>query len=340
MYYSNKSKNKKNNSNNNQEKIIINSITDLLKIPIHKLNNSNLDNLSGKYFDKIYQEAINSENQKDIQKSSYAINKSRKNNKTNNNAENISQKNKRKKKSNITNNLTEKKDFYVEEIELGLPEAEHNRYKYLSDSKNNIKNKNFISHKNNNNNINNITPFKNDENEEVFIFGENQTPGNNYDENNFYIKNNFYLPSSTTPTPNPDLLDEEDKKKIVIYPLNKIIFSIIYNTIYGEEVCVLGSSAKLGMWKYEGALHLGWNEGNLWKGEINIGVEDLQDFEFKFIIVEKGKIKYWESGNNNIVNFTGLINEFQFKQKGKYNKYEYDYHPNDGSLTIKCNWNK
>ena len=337
MLSSKKSKSKKNNSNNNEEKIIIDSITDLLKIPIHKLNNSNLDNLSGKYFDKIYQEAINSENQQDIQQSSYDINKSKKNNKPNNNTDNISQKNKRKKKSK--NNLTEKKDFYVEEIELGLPEAEHNRYKYLSDSKN-IKNKKFTSSKNNNNNINNITPFKNDENEEVYIFGQNQTPGNNYDENNFYIKNNFYLPSSTTPTPNPDPLDEEDKKKIVIYPLNKIIFSIIYNTIYGEEVCILGSSAKLGMWKYEGALHLGWNEGNLWKGEINISVEDLQDFEFKFIIVEKGKIKYWESGNNNIVNFTGLINEFQFKQKGKYNKYEYEYHPNDGSLTIKCNWNK
>ena len=340
MLSSKKSKSKKNNFNNNKEKIIIDSITDLLKIPIHKLNNSNLDNLSGKYFDKIYQEAINSENQQDIRQSSNAINKSKKNNKANNNTDNISQKNKRKKKSNIANNLTEKKDFYVEEIELGLPEAEHNRYKYLSKSKNNIANKKFTSYKNNNNNINNITPFANEENEEVYIFGENQTPGNNYDENNFYIKNNFYLPSSTTPTPNPDLLDEEDKKKIVIYPLNKIIFSIIYNTIYGEEVCILGSSAKLGMWKYEGALHLGWNEGNLWKGEINVSVEDLQDFEFKFIIVEKGKIKYWESGDNNIVNFTGLINEFQFKNKGKYNKYEYDYHPNDGSLTIKCNWNK
>ena len=340
MLSSKKSKSKKNNFNNNKEKIIIDSITDLLKIPIHKLNNSNLDNLSGKYFDKIYQEAINSENQQDIRQSSYAINKSKKNNKANNNTDNISQKNKRKKKSNIANNLTEKKDFYVEEIELDLPEAEHNRYKYLSKSKNNIANKKFTSYKNNNNNINNITPFANEENEEVYIFGENQTPGNNYDENNFYIKNNFYLPSQTTPTPNPDSLDEEDKKKIVIYPLNKIIFSIIYNTIYGEEVCILGSSAKLGMWKYEGALHLGWNEGNLWKGEINVSVEDLQDFEFKFIIVEKGKIKYWESGDNNIVNFTGLINEFQFKNKGKYNKYEYDYHPNDGSLTIKCNWNK
>ena len=60
MYSSKNKSNTNNNLNNNiKEKIVINSITDLLKIPIHKLNNSNLENISGEYFDKIYQEAIN-----------------------------------------------------------------------------------------------------------------------------------------------------------------------------------------------------------------------------------------------------------------------------------------
>ena len=348
------SKNKKNYSINNQDKIIINSITDLLKIPIHKLNNSNLDNLTGKYFDKIYQEAINSENQQDNEQSSSVLNKPKKKNKMNENIiENIIPKiNKKKKLSSKktnkyqNNNIIEEKDFYVEEMELGLPEAENNRYKYLSDSKNNNNDNNNNSNKkkiknkklnqSDNKNINNITPINNEEKEEVYIFGEKETPGN-IDEGNFYIKNNFYLPT-TNPTPTPEPPDDEDKNKIVIYPLNKIIFSIVYNTFYGEEVCILGSSPKLGNWKLNGALHLKWNEGNLWKGEIKIEVEDLQDFEFKFVIVEKGKIKYWESGNNNIVNFTGLINEFQFKKRGRYSKYEYNYNPKDGSLGIKCNW--
>jgi len=62
-------KRKENISNNinygNPEKIVINSITDLLKIPIHKINHSKLENFSGLYFDKIYEEAIKSENNQD-----------------------------------------------------------------------------------------------------------------------------------------------------------------------------------------------------------------------------------------------------------------------------------
>ena len=61
--YKNNKENINNNSKSiNQDKITINSITDLLKIPIYKLNHSKLENFSGDYFDKIYQEAINSEN--------------------------------------------------------------------------------------------------------------------------------------------------------------------------------------------------------------------------------------------------------------------------------------
>lgn len=369
--------NENNNPNNiNQEKIVINSITDLLKIPIHKLNNSNLENLSGEYFDKIYQEAINSESQLEVEENSpNSLNKSKKKshkeqrNKSNNNSINKPKK-KKKSRTNINesnanknnNNIIEKNDFYVEEgeAELGLPERGNKRYKYLEDSKKNIKKQIIKENKkmklkqkqiNNNNNvkinneeennhINNITPFEN-EAREAYIYGTGETPGNEEEneENNYYMKNDYYTP---TPTPMPNDEEDEDKKEeeIVIYPLSKMIFSIVYNSFYGEEVCILGSSPKLGNWKLSGALHLKWHSGNLWKGEIKIEVEDLQDFEFKFVIVEKGEIKHWESGNNNIINFTGLINEFQFRKKGRYNKYEYEYNPNDGTVSIKCNWRR
>ena len=50
-----------------QGKLVINSITDLLKIPIQKIHNSKIENFSGIYFDKIYEEAIISESKsKDI----------------------------------------------------------------------------------------------------------------------------------------------------------------------------------------------------------------------------------------------------------------------------------
>ena len=81
-------------------------------------------------------------------------------------------------------------------------------------------------------------------------------------------------------------------------------------------------------------------ERTTYQVELKIEVDDLQDFEFKFVIVEKGKIKIWESGENNVVNFTGLIRQFQFNRFGRYNKYEYEYNPSRGSLLIKCHWKK
>ena len=84
-----------------------------------------------------------------------------------------------------------------------------------------------------------------------------------------------------------------------------------------------------------------WKEWmNIWTREEELNINNLVDFEFKFVILEKNKIKKWESGNNNIVNFTGLINEFQTSFHGRYNKYEYDYNQNTGELSIYCNWRK
>ena len=345
----------------NSNKIIINSIADLLKIPIHKLNNSSLENLTGEYFDKIYQEVINSENQLDKKgkHSQNKINKSKKNNKDKKTKdENINTTSKKKQKYNLNENkFINQNDFYIEEFEL--PDSDQEKTNHISISQNNTeinykklnindinndikdnnrkKKKKYTKINKENNNINNITPFSIDERQD-YIFGQSKTPDSidENEDNNYYIKNtNLYTP---TPTPMPD--EEEDKKDTVIYPLNKIIFSINYNSIFGEEVCILGSSPKLGLWNLNGALHLKWNEGNIWKGEINIEVENLQDFEFKYIIMEKGEIKYWESGENNIVNFTGLINEFQFKKNGNYNKYDYEYNPNEGFLLIKSKWYK
>ena len=363
----------KNAKNNNQSKIIINSISDLLKIPIHKLNNSNLEKISGAYFDKIYQEAINSENKVENMEGNSTSNnilinqtKSKKRNikekKTKN--EKIIQKSKKKLKLNANenkpnNDIKDKKEFYVEEIEIGLPEADQEqfseKYKYMqsqnnknknlpqkSKSKNNKENNIKIKHKKLNkidnnppqNNyeqkyhINNITPLS--DNKQVYMFDKIETPGNDLQN-----KENIYMS-----TPTPMSLDKVTKNSNFVCPLNKIIFSIIYNSIYGEEVCILGSTRKLGNWKSSEALHLKWNSGNLWKGEIKVEVEDLKDFEFKFVIMEKGKIKYWESGDNNVFKFAELINEFQFNKKGKYNKYEYDYNKNNGNLLIICLWRK
>ena len=400
------SKNKENISNNinyvDPEKIVINSITDLLKIPIHKINHSKLENFSGLYFDKIYQEAIKSENNQDsddilspkkapVTKSKKKVHKEKKTKAHEySKNENLSQhrnKNKSKKinsnenkKNYISNNKKDidTKEFYNEELEVGLPEVEPEKDSDNDQFRQEIKNDNInviqnkvkkktstkkVSKKKHKKGKNiNITPIDDDQqqdfkvnnlnnnyitplpsNRQVYMYGQMVTPGNEDDSDDFYDKNKYYMPTPT-PTPTPMGIDDnEDKKENTenpIYPLNKIIFSIDYNSLFGEEVGILGSSPKLGLWNLSDALLLKWNFGNMWTGEINVEVEDLQDFEFKFVIIENNKIKYWESGNNNIVNFTGLINEFQFNKIGRYNKYEYEYNQNDGTLLIKCHWHK
>lgn len=44
--------------NNNQEKIELNTCFDLYKLPINVLKNTKIYNFKGKYFDKIYEEAL------------------------------------------------------------------------------------------------------------------------------------------------------------------------------------------------------------------------------------------------------------------------------------------
>lgn len=166
------SKNKENISNNinygNPEKIVINSITDLLKIPIHKINHSKLENFSGLYFDKIYEEAIKSENNQDsedipspkkvpVNKSKKKVHKEKKTKAheyiKNENSSQHKNKNKSKKANSsenkinyINNNNKENdvKEFYTEELEVGLPEVEQEKDSDDDQYRQEIKNDNII----------------------------------------------------------------------------------------------------------------------------------------------------------------------------------------------------
>ena len=71
-----------------------------------------------------------------------------------------------------------------------------------------------------------------------------------------------------------------NENKQLFYVIDKIIFSLKYNSIFGEEVFVLGSISKLGFWDLRRGLPLKWNEGNIWIGEISFDKNDLKNFEF------------------------------------------------------------
>ena len=377
------------------EKVIIEEITDLLRLPIHKILQTQLSNFSGGYFQKIYDEAISLEDKpekkekkekkemspvkkKEIdiekQKNSSSSKKKEKKKNTLNNFEtsppenklaksndNVIQKKMKMKRNKSSEKL--KKSKSKEKLSKSSTMAGNDLKKKVKKTKKKQKNendfldidlmqqnKNFKSgiinpldplsnnssseKKNNSPDQNivyqNVTPFPYDRppavfNQMVTPFG-NEILDNKIIETKIDINQNQNIPNK-----------EEDN---ILYPLKKIIFYLTYNSVFGEEVGIVGSSEILGNWEESSAKNMKWNKGNIWIREIELGTADLIDFEFKFVILENNKIKKWESGNNNIVNFTGLMNEFQSSTHGRYNKYEYDYNQSDGVLKIKCNWRK
>ncbi len=97
---------------NKQEKMIINTTSDLLKIPLYILNNSKIQNFSGIYFEEIYQEAIKDEILSETDDSSQ-------NKKINKSPKKESNSNQTLKNINSLNNLIDKKK-YSGEAEIAL----------------------------------------------------------------------------------------------------------------------------------------------------------------------------------------------------------------------------
>ena len=271
-------KEKKDKKELKDDKIIIDNVTDLLKTPFSKLNNTKLSNFSGKYYEEIYQEAlrvergeINQQLQKIQQNNDFFDNN---NNQINNNQ-----------------NINQDDDFFEN---------------------------NSISNQNNNNNtfINNLNQNQNINNNNNIRINENIN-------NNMRMNNNL----------NNDRMSEDSQSDLT---LQKVTFEIVYPTVFGEEIGILGSGESLGNWKQDKVIKLKWNKGNIWRGSISINEYNLADFEFKFVLLNNNKISKWESGSNNIVNFNKIYQEVIKRRNGRFNKYNYEYL--DDELVLKCKW--
>jgi hypothetical protein len=288
------------NKNENNH-LVIEKLTDLLKLSPEKLKNAKYSDFSGKYFEQINDEVIKLESKPKIQK----IQKNNLNQQiiANENERNFQNQNKYKERSNIfEKNIEDNKintDIYVNNI-------------------NNIKNR--------------VHYNKNEDKEEYIL--QYKSLGRPLSQNN----NNICSLRSIDNIPivgynNYNLNNGEN-----IYPIRKIIFNIYYNTIFGQEIGISGSNEQLGNWDKNRILFLNWSEGNKWEGELDLDEDNLEDFEFKFVLCQNKNIIFWEPGENNNVYFSALINEIKEYPKGRYNKYQYEYNKEDGELLLKCNW--
>ena len=373
---------KKHDSNRNK-KIILNTAEDLLNIPEEDFNEINISNLTGKYYEEIYKEALLFEeksskikNKKKLKENhidkKYAKQKLNKNKLLNNN--NI----KSPLKSILKTNQRRKK-----EIEKGKSRSNSKERKLIIKKPNykiiaNNLNVNIINNINNDNKHlfspeipSKINPFyfKEIKTKNINTANKNKINNKKFDLNSVEIENNknievnlltafnkiktnkakniYALKTENNMISNNNQISgfsnkyksdeiKNNKKNIKTEnKINKITFCIKYDSNYGDNIGILGSIEELGNWSQDKILYLKWNNGNIWKGEINIENLDKNIFEFKFINRNDGII-YWEKGFNNVVDLRGIMEELRYQKKGRYNKYEFSYDNNNYDLKLSC----
>jgi hypothetical protein len=65
---------------------------------------------------------------------------------------------------------------------------------------------------------------------------------------------------------------------------------------YGDKLCVVGNHKALGRWDLRKAFELRWNEGDIWKGGVEL--PDSESVEFKLVKVKGIGNPVWETGDN------------------------------------------
>ena len=291
-------KNKNEKFGYNNKKIVLNTKNDLINIPTQQLRTAQLKNFCGTLFEQLYQEAL-------------AIEYNQKNESQNkNNSHEINFNN---SQGNIIR-IKKKPITYSKSISTNINQKIFNGEKSAEKSK------------------------------KIKIIKKVIKPNLSLNKSDLNLKSNSSLQNddsiikskgSSKKNINRNLNNTFTDYNII--QINKIFFSIKYNTTFGEEIGVLGSIPKLGNWSQNQIFYLNWNNGNIWTGEIPVESPPI-DFEFKFIIAFNRYIKKWESGENNKVNFEQLINEIKYKKNGFYNKYEYKFDEIKDELYLICKW--
>lgn len=72
----------------------------------------------------------------------------------------------------------------------------------------------------------------------------------------------------------------------------------------GESLAVVGNLEELGLW-VEYKCHLEWTEGHIWRSVEPIIVHESY-FEYKYVLLEQGKVIAWEEGVNRIADLDAL----------------------------------
>ena len=385
----NKTSLKKKNKIDNTNKVKINTESDLYSLPLNIIQNTKIYNFYGNYFDKIYNKAIEIEKKGIISTPSLPpIKKLEKkiiiNIKRNliikvGNPFNLKKKFLQKPNNRysqtesglnlnsdsiIFNNRTYNRKVYTKKHIINKSANISISNSLNKKSKKNLK-KNIINKKIIKKKViekKNIVGNKNIINKRINLKKSTVDINDIKTKKKHIIKNNVIKKLNFDKCINHNELFSDLSASAVItnfpvlreFKIKLIKFEIKFDTKLGESLAVIGSLNELGLWKDNRALKMEWNPGNVWKSCIYLNnYNNIIDFEYKFIILENGHIKFWEDGNNRkfIVSLiTGLIephinnnindNELNTIYISNVMNQSFIFDVNDCCLSIISNWNE
>ena len=249
----------------NSKKIIIETKTDLYNLPINLLKSSKILDFSGKYFDFIYNRALDLEKIKS-QRNSINSNVSTKTKKSN-----LAQKENMHRNATYSRWYSPKKKLSKKTNVKSEKKIHKNKTSTkLNSNKNSKQNKNTFQESNNISKFNINNKSNNEDN--IPLQNLNQKSNNNNNQNinfNINIKNNYYK-DDYMDYYNDNLTDINNTmpyqknnfqnnltQNINEFKINKICFEMRYNTRIGENLGIIGSIPELGLsWKENKALKM------------------------------------------------------------------------------------
>ena len=379
----NKTSLKKKNKIDNTNKVKINTESDLYNLPLNIIQNTKIYNFYGNYFDKIYNKAIEIEKKGIISTPSLPpikklekkiiINIKRGNpfnlkkkflQKPNNRYSQTESGLNLNSDSIIFNNVTYNRKVYTKKHIINKSANISISNSLNKKSKKNLK-KNIINKKIIKKKViekKNIVGNKNIINKGINLKKSAVDINDIKTKKKHIIKNNVIKKLNFDKCINHNELFSDLSASAVItnfpvlreFKIKLIKFEIKFDTKLGESLAVIGSLNELGLWKDNRALKMEWNPGNVWKSCIYLNnYNNIIDFEYKFIILENGHIKFWEDGNNRkfIVSLiTGLIephinnnindNELNTIYISNVMNQSFIFDVNDCCLSIISNWNE
>ena len=387
----NKESLKKKKKNDNTNKVKINTESDLYDLPLNIIQNTKIYNFYGKYFDKIYNKALEIEKKGKISTPSPPVKKLEKkiiinikrnliiksrnpfnlkkkflqkpNNRYSQTESNLSL----KSDSIIFNNRTYNRKVYTKKhiinnsANINISSSKNKKSKIAL--KKNLFNKKIIKKKVNEKK--NIVGNRNVINKVINLQKSTVNINDTKTKKKHILKNNVTKKLNFDKCINHNELFSDLSASAVItkfpvlreFKIKLIKFEIKFDTKLGESLAIIGSLNELGQWKHNRALKMDWNPGNVWKCCMYFNnYNNIIDFEYKFIILENGQIKFWEDGNNrkfiasliigliephfNNNNINDNDNEFNTIYISNVMNQTFIFDVNDCCLSIISNWNE